>query len=104
MDRERPPERRQVGIAGLSSSRQSDFLGIAVAYGKVMGPLPTETAVPEAFGAHELGVELSYAARVSPWCVLQPDLQYLHYAVSSDASHPVHSTPIIGLRASLRLW
>ena len=94
-----------VGITGLLSSRRSDFLGIAAAYGRAMGSLPADRdalrAAPE---AHEFAVEISYAASLSPWCVLQPDVQYLHYTVPANEPGTVRSTVVLGIRASLRIW
>lgn len=94
-----------LGVTGLLPSRRSDFLGIAAAYGRAMGSLPTDgdtlNTAPE---AHEFAVEISYAASLSPWCVLQPDVQYLHYTMPGIGPAAIRSTVVLGIRASLRIW
>jgi porin len=94
-----------LGVTGLLPSRRSDFLGIAAAYGRAMGSLPTDRdALNVALEAHEFAVEISYAASLSPWCALQPDVQYLHYTVPAIGPATVRSTVVLGIRASLRIW
>jgi porin len=94
-----------LGVTGLLPSRRSDFLGIAAAYGRAMGSLPTNRdALDVAPEAHEFAVEISYAASLSPWCALQPDVQYLHYTVPAIGPATVRSTVVLGVRASLRIW
>lgn len=94
-----------LGVTGPLPSRRSDFLGIAAAYGRAMGSIPSDrdalSAAPE---AHEFAVEISYAASLTPWCVLQPDVQYLHYTVPAGGPAATRSTMVLGIRASLRIW
>jgi porin len=94
-----------LGTTGLVPSRRSDFLGFAAAYGRAMGSLPTDSgAMSAAPEAHEFAIEVSYATRLSAWCVLQPDLQYLHYTKPANGPQATRSTVVLGIRASLRIW
>lgn len=94
-----------LGITGFLSSRRSDFLGIAGAYGRAMGSLSVaRNALSVAPEAHEFAVEISYEASLSSWYVLQPDVQYLHYTVPGNGPATVRSTVVLGIRASLGIW
>ena len=54
---------------GLVRGRNEDVLGAGVAQVMFSDLLPDQT--------RETAIELFYKARLSPWAVIQPDLQYI---------------------------
>lgn len=75
---------------GLLPGRDEDFLGLGVAHVIFSDLLPDQTS--------ETAVELFYKAQLSPWVVVQPDLQYL---ARPDGQH--RDAFAVGLRFELML-
>ena len=95
-----------VGATGVFQHWRDDFLGIAAAYGRGDRSSSTlQPAIPERRNSSdEFCLELSYAARVAPCCVIQPDLQYLRYTTGSPVPRDTGSALVVGLRVNLALW
>ena len=72
------------GMKGLLPGRADDVLTFGVAYAKISSDaaaadqdLLTANGPPQAIRDHEVVFELSYAAQIAPWWIVQPDLQYI---------------------------
>jgi len=95
---------------GLIPTRHNDIFGIGFAYGQVsngmrspqadVGGNPTFTP-PDVTATslnYEMAFETSYVAQVTPWMVLQPDMQYI---IHPGATSQVGNALVVGLRATV---
>jgi len=84
---------------GLIPTRDNDTLGLAFAYAQLSNGarslLEDEGASPA--GA-EMVIELSYQAEITPWLVVQPDLQYI---INPGGTTDLDNALVIGGRASV---
>lgn len=99
---------------GVVPGRPDDTVGIAVAY---FGISPAARALDRdtrlfngdpsfPIRDHEIILELTYQAQITPWLKLQPDLQYwIHPGgnVLNDNGQPRRNATVIGLRTVLQL-
>jgi porin len=104
-----------VTYKGLFPSREFDALGVAASYGQIGGAarrLDREAILFTGIGRpvrdHEAVLEISYQARISPWWILQPDLQLIAHPGGSVApplpappARPIPNALVIGLRSSI---
>lgn len=98
------------GIKGLFAGRPDDTLTFGVAYAKVSKD--AAAADIDAGNAvvrdHEVVFEVSYAAQIAPWWILQPDLQYIVHPGGNvaDPNDPnggaVKNALVAGLRSTIK--
>ena len=102
-----------VTYKGLLPGRPNDTAGIAFAY---LGISPAAAALDRQTRLlsgnpgfpvrdHEIIIELTYQAEITPWWMLQPDLQYwIHPGgnVLNDNASPRRNAKVVGLRTSLQ--
>ena len=66
------------GFKGIIPGRADDALTFGLSYAKISGDaIAFDNDAGNVARDHELLFELSYAAQLAPWWVLQPDLQYI---------------------------
>ena len=66
------------GFKGLIPGRADDKLTFGVSYAKISNDaVAADMDAGNVARDHELLFELSYAAQIAPWWVVQPDLQYI---------------------------
>lgn len=84
---------------GLLPGRDQDVLGLAFACAQ-LGNVARDQLVST--GSHGVGaemvLELTYQAQITPWLVLQPDLQYI---INPGGSQNLNNALIIGGRAAI---
>ncbi len=100
-----------VGVKGLFPGRADDTLTFGVAYAKISDDVVAAdrdalaAAPPFAVRDAELLFELSYAAQVTPWWVIQPDIQYIVHPNGGqnpdDPTLPLENVFIAGLRSTV---
>jgi porin len=104
-----------VGLKGLLPSRDNDVLTIGVAYARISGDARDLDRSSRLFSgvaspvrSYEAVIEVSYAAEVAPWLVVQPDLQYIlnpggHVADPSDPTGvaTVDDALVLGVRTAI---
>jgi porin len=102
------------GITGLLPGRANDVLTFGVAYAKISKD--AIAADQDALGVNgppsfirdeEVVFELSYAAQVAPWWVVQPDLQYIvhpggNVADPNDPNSTIQNAFIAGIRSTIK--
>lgn len=98
-----------IGLKGLLPRRTDDTLTFGVAYQKIS---PDAIAADRDAGLpvirnKELVFEVSYAAQIAPWWVVQPDFQYIVHPGGNvgDPSNPgtrVRDAAVIGVRSVLK--
>jgi porin len=85
---------------GLIPGRDEDALGLAIAYGQ-LGDTASVHMVDEdgsdVVGA-EIVLEATYQIQITPWCVLQPDVQYI---INPGGTRDVGNALVIGARCSI---
>lgn len=96
---------------GLLAQRKDDTLGIAVAYLRISNRARSLDLDARAFGDllgpvrnHELVLELSYQAQITPWWTLQPDVQGILNPGGHVANANGHVRPnalLVGLRTTV---
>lgn len=99
-----------VGLKGPISGRPDDTLTFGVAYAKISND--AAAADIDAGNAvvrdHEVVFEVSYAAQLAPWWILQPDLQYIvhpggNVANPNDpAGAAIRNAFVAGLRSTIK--
>ena len=91
------------------------MLGVAGSYAQIGGTarrLDAETilftGIARPVRNYEAVLEVSYQARISPWWILQPDLQLIAHPGGSVAppfpappARPISNALVIGLRSSI---
>jgi porin len=66
------------GLKGLVPGRADDVLTFGASYAKISGDASAaDTDAGNVARNYELLFELNYAAQITPWWVIQPDLQYI---------------------------
>lgn len=85
---------------GLIPGRNEDMAGIAVGYAHVSGDLQGLARDAALFGGpgppvpdYEAVIEILYSAHITPWWLVQPDLQYLFHP-GGNTAHPGDSTGV----------
>ena len=103
-----------VGIKGLFAGRPDDTLTLGVAYAKISKDasaadqdLLNANGPPQFIRNHEVVFELSYAAQLAPWWVMQPDLQYIvhpggNVADPNNANAAIANAFVAGLRSTIK--
>ena len=83
-----PPDRNLVsyyvdgsaGFKGLLPGRSDDVLTFGVAYAKISSDaIAADRAAGNAVHSEEVVFEVSYAAQLAKWWIVQPDLQYIYH-------------------------
>lgn len=116
-----PPDRNLVtwyvdggaGFKGLLPGRADDTLTFGVSYAKISGDvvgLDRDTlainGAPYAVRDHEMVFELSYAAQLAKWWVVQPDLQYIiHPSGGQNPNDPTQTLDhafVVGVRSTIQ--
>lgn len=84
---------------GLIPGRDEDALGIAIAYAQ-LGDTKSVAMVEEGSDVvgSEMVLEATYQFQVTPWCVLQPDVQYI---INPNGTSDVGNALVIGARCSI---
>jgi porin len=84
---------------GLIPGRDEDALGIAIAYAQ-LGDTKSVAMVEEGSDVvgSEMVLEATYQFQVTPWCVLQPDVQYI---INPGGTRDVGNALVIGARCSI---
>jgi porin len=104
-----------VTYKGLLPDRALDALGIAVSYARIGNAarrLDRDqvlfTGIERPIRNYETVLEITYEARISPWWLLQPDLQLVfhpggHVAnpVPAPLSRPIPNALVLGLRSTI---
>jgi porin len=106
-----------VGVTykGLFPGRASDVLGVAASYDQIGGAARRFdreailfTGIGRPVRDYEAVLEVSYQARISPWWMLQPDLQLIAHPGGNVAppfpappARPIPNALVIGLRSSI---
>ena len=94
------------GFKGLVPGRADDVLSCGVSYAKISGDaISADTDAGNVARDHEVVFELSYAAQLAPWWVLQPDLQYIVHPNGGqnpdDATQSFDHAFLVGLRSTI---
>ncbi len=73
-----------ISYKGLIPGRDSDVLGLGAAYAHISNDVSqldrdndTFTGVDAPVQTDEIAIELTYQAKIAPWWVVQPDIQYI---------------------------
>lgn len=118
-----PPSRNLISLEvdagltykGLFPNRELDLLGIAASYGRIGNAARRlsrdEILFTDTGGIvrdYETVLEITYQARITPWWVLQPDLQLVfhpagHIALPppAPATRPIPNALVLGLRSAI---
>jgi porin len=100
---------------GLLPGRDSDLLGVGVAYARIGGAArglsidqSVFTGVAQPTRDFEALIEVTYQVNLAPWWVLQPDLQVIFHPGGNVAapfpaspSQPVPNAVVVGLRSAV---
>jgi porin len=97
------------GVKGLIPGRADDTLTFGVAYEKI-SPDAIEAdrdALLPVIRSNEAVFEVSYAAQIAPWWVIQPDFQYIvrpggNVEDPSNPGVPVRNAAVFGVRSTLK--
>lgn len=98
-----------IGLKGLLPGRADDTLTFGAAYEKISPDAiaaDRDAALP-VIRDDEVVFEVSYAAQIAPWWVVQPDFQYIvhpggNVADPSNPASPVKDAAVIGVRSVLK--
>jgi porin len=98
-----------VGLKGLLPGRADDTLTFGVAYEKISPDAiaaDRDAALP-VIRSNETVFEVSYAAQIAPWWVVQPDFQYIVHPGGNveDPSNPgtsVRDAAVVGVRSVVK--
>lgn len=98
-----------VGVKGLIPGRADDTLTFGVAYEKISPDAiaADRDAVLPVIRSNEAVFEISYAAQIAPWWVIQPDFQYIvrpggNVADPNNPAIPVRDAAVFGVRSTLK--
>ena len=116
-----PPNRNLISLEvdagltfkGLFPGRELDVLGVAASYGRIGNAARrldrdaiVFTGIERPIRDYETVLEVTYQARVAPWWILQPDLQFIlrpggHAAAPLPApmGQPIPNALVLGLRS-----
>jgi porin len=98
---------------GLLPSRQSDMLGMALAYARIGGAARGLSADQSLFSGieepvrdYESVLEVTYQVNLAPWWILQPDFQVIFHpgrniAAPPPPSEPIPNAVVVGLRSTI---
>ncbi len=101
------------GFTGLIPGRANDVLTLGLAYAKISGAARDADQDAAAIGPpapirdYELVFEISYAAQIAPWWIVQPDLQVIVHPGGNvpDPNEPGATTGnavIAGIRSTIK--
>jgi porin len=98
-----------LGLKGLIPGRADDTLTFGVAYEKISpdAVAADRDAVLPVIRSNETVFEVSYAAQIAPWWVIQPDFQYIVRPGGgvedlANLGSPVRNAAVIGVRSVLK--
>ena len=84
---------------GLLPGRDNDTLGIAFAYGQIGNTARAALSEEGAVGVGaEMVLEATYQAQITPWLLIQPDLQFL---INPGGTRDFGNAFVIGARAAI---
>ncbi len=94
------------GFKGIVPSRADDTLTVGVSYAKISDDaVAADTDAGNVARDHELLFEVSYAAQIAPWWVVQPDLQYIVHPNGgqnpNDATQGFDHAFLAGVRSTI---
>jgi porin len=102
------------GIKGLIAGRADDVLTFGIAYASISKDaaaadqdLLNANGPPQAIRDREVVFELSYAAQIAPWWIVQPDLQYIvhpggNVADPNNANATIANAFVAGVRSTIK--
>jgi porin len=98
-----------VGLKGLLPGRADDTLTIGAAYEKMSPDLSAadrDAGLP-VIHSNEVVFEVSYAAQIAPWWVVQPDFQYIVHPGGNaedpaNPGTPIRDAAVIGVRSVVK--
>ena len=101
------------GFTGLLPGRPNDVLTFGVSYAKISGDAVAAdqdalaATPPYPIRDHEMVFEVSYAAQIAPWWIVQPDLQVIvhpggNVADPNDPTATVGNAVIAGIRSTIK--
>jgi porin len=101
------------GFTGLLPGRANDVLSFGVAYAKISSDAAAADQDAAALGPfypirnYELVFELSYAAQIAPWWIVQPDLQVIVHPGGNvpdpnNAGSALVNAVIAGIRSTIK--
>lgn len=102
------------GLKGFVPGRADDVLTFGVAYAKISGDAAdadrdalAANGPPQPIRDQEVVFELSYAAQIAPWWIVQPDLQYIVHPGGNvpdpnNAALTVKNAFVAGLRSTIK--
>jgi porin len=118
-----PPNRNLISLEvdagatykGLLHDRELDVLGVAASYGRIGNAarrLDRDavlfTDIERPVRNYEAVLEVTYEARIAPWCLLQPDLQFIFHPgghisapLPAPPGQPIPNALVLGLRSSI---
>ncbi len=79
---------------GLVRNRDQDRVGLAIAHARTSGNYRSAVGAED----HETAIELSYAAEITNWLTLQPDIQYI---INPGMDPALDDAFVVGLRVVL---
>jgi porin len=99
---------------GLFPSRELDVLGVGVVYGRIGDARRLDqdevlfTGIERPIRDYEGALEITYEARITPWWLLQPDLQlvfhpggHIQAPPPAPIGQPIPNALVIGLRTGI---
>jgi porin len=118
-----PPDRNLISLEvdagvtykGLLPDRELDVLGVAASYGRIGNAarrLDRDavlfTDIERPVRDYETVLEVTYEARIAPWWLLQPDLQFIFHPggrisapLPAPPGQPIPNAWVLGLRSSI---
>lgn len=84
---------------GLIPGRDDDTIGLAFAYGQIGNTAKRQLLDEGSTGVGaEMVIELSYQCQVTPWLIVQPDVQYI---INPGGTQDLDNALVVGGRASV---
>jgi porin len=118
-----PPDRNLISLEvdagltfkGLLAGRELDLLGVAASYGRIGNAIRRLdrdavlfTGIGRPIHDYEAVLEVTYQARIAPWWLLQPDLQFVFHPGGHTAApfpapmnRPIPNALVLGVRSSI---
>jgi porin len=98
-----------LGVKGLLPGRADDTLTFGAAYQKISSDVIAfdRDSLSPVVHSNEVVFEVSYAAQIAPWWVIQPDFQYIvrpggNVEDPANPGNPVRNAAVIGVRSVLK--
>jgi porin len=117
-----PPDRNLISLEidagltfkGLCPNRNLDVLGVGASYARIGYARRLErdevlfTGIERPIRDYEAVLEITYAARIAPWWLLQPDLQLVFHPggftsgpLPAPVGRPISNALVVGLRSAI---